>query len=470
MKSIINKISIMVLGVAILASCTDNFEEINENPNAALSVPSSLYIPTLAENTGDRLYSMFWGGDMGGNWAQHWSKVQYNDEEMYQPRNTVIETTIWEGLYAGTLQDAKNMYETAVTEENDKTKGVALIWHAYGFSILTDMFGDIPYTEALSAKEGINAPAYDLQSEIYPALVDSLSAAVTYLNGGGTIDATADIIYGGDAMGWIKFANSLKFRLLMRMSGQVDVSSQLTALMSQPMFTSNADHAAIPYLETNPNTNPLWNTVVFGVREEHRMSATLIDELVNLSDPRLSVYAEVNADGEYRGKPNGINSVPNDDYNYTNVSGIGEYYLQPDLPGLFMSYDELQFFKAEAAAKGFIGGSPADFYNSAITANFEWNGIGTSAPAYLALHPYSDVEGIHLQKWIALYGQGVEAWTEWRRTQVPTLTPAIDGVVNEVPSRLNYPAAEQSLNSGNYSSAVSRQGADVLTTPIWWMN
>jgi len=460
----------MVLGVAVLASCTDNFEEINENPNAALSVPSSLYISTLAESTADGMFSMFWGGDMGGNWAQHWSKVQYNDEEMYQPRNTVIEGTIWNGLYAGTLQDAKNMYETAVEEENDKTKGIALVWHAYGYSILTDMFGDIPYTESLSAKDGINAPVYDEQSAIYPALVDSLTNAVSYLNGAGSIDGTADIMYGGDATGWIKFANSLKFRLLMRMSSKTDVSSQLTDLMSQPMFTSNADQAAIPYLETNPNANPLWNTVVFGVREEHRMSSTLIDELVSLNDPRLSVYAEENADGEYRGKPNGINSVPNDDYNYTNVSGIGEYYLQPDLPGIFMSYSELEFFKAEAAASGFIGGSAADFYNSAVVANFEWNGIGASAPAYLSNNPYSDVEGIHLQKWIALYGQGVEAWTEWRRTKVPALTPAIDGVVNEVPSRLNYPAAEQSLNSGNYSSAVSRQGADVLTTPIWWMN
>ena len=459
----------MVLGVALLASCTDNFEEINENPNAALSVPSSLYIPTLAERQADILYSLFVGGDMGGNWAQHWSKVQYNDEERYQPRNTVIEGTVWEGIYAGTLQDSKIMYETAVSEGNDKTKGIALIWHSYGFSLLSDAFGDIPYTDALSAKDGISSPAYDLQSEIYPALVDSLTAAVTYLNGAGTIDATADIMYGGDASAWIKFANSLKFRLLMRMSGQVDVSSQLTALMSQPMFTSNDDEAKVQYLESNPNANPLWNTIIFSNRGEHKVSETLVTQLQNLADPRLEVFADENEDGEYRGKPNGITTVPNDDWNYGNVSPIGEFYLQPDLPGLFMSYSELQFFKAEAAAKGFIGGSPQEFYNSAVTANFEWNGIGSEATSYLLSNPYVDLNSIHLQKWIALYGQGFEAWTEWRRTQVPTLTPAIEGVVDEVPSRYNYPASEQALNGSNYSAAVSTQGPDVLTTPIWWM-
>lgn len=458
----------------LLGACTNNFEEINTNPNAALSVPSSLYISTMAERTSDIMYSMFVGGDMGGNWAQHWSKVQYNDEERYQTRNSVIETTVWNGLYAGTLQDAKNMYETATVEGNDQTKGVALIWHAYGFSLLTDMFGDIPYTEALTAKSGNNTPAYDAQEDIYPALIDSLDAAVTYLGGAGSIDATADIVYAGEASSWIKFANSLKFRLLMRISGKVDVSSELQALMSQPMFTSNDEDAKLVYLETNPNANPLWNTVVFSVREEHRMSATLVDILAGLSDPRLEVYAELNDADEYRGKPNGITSVPNDDYNYTNVSGIGEFYLQPDLPGFYMSYSELEFLIAEAADKGFISGGAAVagvHYNNAITANFEFNGLAADAAAYIVSNPYGGtLNNIHLQKWIALYGQGVETWIEWKRTKVPTLTPAIDGVVNSVPLRYTYPAAEQSLNNGSYSAAVSSQGSDVLTTPIWWIN
>lgn len=471
MKYLNKYILIAVLGAFALNACTDNFEEINTNENEPLSVPSSLYISTLAERTSDIMYSMFVGGDMGGNWAQHWSKVQYNDEERYTIRNSVVEGTVWEGLYAGTLQDAKNMYESALAEGNDKTRGVALIWHAYAFSVLTDAFGDIPYSEALQAKEGENTPAYDLQSDIYPALIDTLANAATYLGGAGTIDATADIIYAGNASNWIKFANSLRLRLLMRESGVVNVSADLSALMSQPMFTGNDDEAKLVYLETNPNANPIWNTVEFSTRDEHRMSSTLIDILAGLNDPRLDVYAELNDDDEYRGKPNGFNNVPNDTYNYTNVSGIGEFYLTPTLPGYYMSYAEQEFLIAEAINKGFITGDATTHYNNAITANFEANGLSAiDAAAYIFSNPYGgDLNNIHLQKWIALYGQGVETWIEWKRTRVPALTPAVDGAINVIPSRYPYPANEQSLNPESYNEAVSRQGADNLTTAVWWM-
>src|SRR5690606_33804847 len=129
-----------------------------------------------------QLYSTFNGGDMGATWVQHWGKVQYNDEERYQPRVTSIDNW-WDLLYVRPIQDAQKMKEFAITEENDVARGIAMIWQTYVFSLLTDTFGDIPYSQALGAEAGNTLPAYDRQQDIYPAMVDTLEAALTFLSG-----------------------------------------------------------------------------------------------------------------------------------------------------------------------------------------------------------------------------------------------------------------------------------------------
>lgn len=137
----------IILSIIFTWACTNDFEEINQNPNGPTKVPAALLIPAQLERTQDELYSTFTGGDMGNCWAQLWSKVQYNDEARYNPRGSII-NRIWNNFYAGSLMDGKVMLEIATEEGNENLQGVAKVLMTYNFSILTDMYGDIPFTDA----------------------------------------------------------------------------------------------------------------------------------------------------------------------------------------------------------------------------------------------------------------------------------------------------------------------------------
>lgn len=454
--------------VTMAGACTKDFEEVNSNPNGPTSVPAELMIPALVERSADRLYSTFVGGDMGHCWAQLWGKVQYNDEARYNPRGSVIDV-IWDDFYAGTLTDAVEMYNLAVLEENANLQGIALVMQAFSYSVLTDMYGDIPFSEAIKAIDGNNAPIYDSQQAVYAGILTMLDNANVLLSAnGGDISTSSDILYGGDYSGWKKFGNSLKFRVLMRMSNAGSVSADLQALVNAGgMFTSNADEAKLIYLESPAvNANPVYNSVVAGLREEFKVGEVIVNMLIADGDPRLAVYAQENEDGIFRGKPAGIQDVPSDTWSYGNVSPIGELYLDPTAPAHFMSYAELQFLMAEAAQRGLITGSASAFFTNAIDANLVANGL--AAGSYVVSYD-NTLEIIATQKWIALFGQGVEAWTEWRRTGFPALTPAIDAIsINEIPSRYTYPSSEQSLNAASYTAASAAIGGDNLTTKLWW--
>lgn len=321
------------------------------------------------------------------------------------------------------------------------------------------------------------------------ALLDS---AVTRLQGSGVINADQDIMYGGSASSWMKFANSLKFRLLMRMSAKVDVSADLQAIVTGGNhFTSNADNAELDYTGSNPNANPLWNNIVFGTRSEWKINQTIVQMMEGLSDPRLDVYGQPNKDGIIRGVAPGVLNPTTNGYDYTNTSALGEYFLAPDMPGLFMTYSELMFLVAEAAKKGYISGGDATAqtaYEAGITASFNtYNGfenedgsvINIDAAAYIissgvAYNPGTALTQIATQNYLALYGQGQEAYTEWRRTKIPVLTKALDPLADlsgdGIPTRYTYPTDEQTLNTANYNAGSEMVGGDELDSPLWFMN
>jgi len=470
-------ITILLFGLLVSVGCDSNFEEINTDPNNPVAVPSSLLIPGVVRSAQNSANSTFIGGDMGACWAQHYAKVQYNDEARYIPRQGTI-AGVWDTWNAVVISDANSMHKIAVEEENNNMQAVALTLQAYGYAFLTDVYGDIPFTEAMKADtEGIIAPAYDSQETVYTGVLAMLDNAIALFGTGGTIDGTNDILYGGDSGLWKKFASSLKFRMLMRASAKMSVGADLQALVSSGnLFSSNAEEAKLVYLSASPSANPLYESVVFGTRGEWKINETIVTHLDFESDPRLPVYAQVNDAGEIRGKPSGYTDVPSDDWSYANVSPIGEFYLRPEAPGFFMSYPELKFLMAEAVVKGYISGDANTYYRDAIIASLDFNEISAADYAgFLETKVLSATESlakeqIATQKWVALFGQGVEAWTEYRRTGFPVLVPAFEADLNEVPSRYNYPTDEVSINRANYEAAVAAQGPDLLTTPIWWMN
>jgi hypothetical protein len=478
MKKIKILITALVMGSLTFIGCDKGFEELNKNPNEPTTVPSGLLLADLVRNTGNTLYSTFVGGDMGSCWSQQWAKVNYEDEERFKYRMGVIEGNCWKGIYESVIADARSMEKIAISEENDYNQAVAIIMQAYGYSIMTEWFGDVPFSEACHGEEGILTPKYDSQEDIYDGIFAMLDEANTLLTtGSGSMNASTDLVYSGDHSQWLKFANSLKFRLLMRVSAKrTGVGAELQSIVSnRSIFTSSADDAKLNFLDAAPNANPIYESLVFGSRYEYKINSVMVDMLTNLNDPRLPVYAEPNNAGVYRGKPSGIEEVPNDDYNYDNVSAIGALYVDPAFPGFFMTYSELMFLMAEAANKGYITGDAATYYYNGIAASLAFNGVSGGYAAYIAQASVAYTAGaaglqkIAEQNWIGLYCQGIESWTEWRRTKFPVLSLPIDAVIDEIPSRLVYPGIEQSVNKVNYNAAKAALGGDELTTKFWWL-
>ncbi|MEP3837977.1 MAG: SusD/RagB family nutrient-binding outer membrane lipoprotein [Algibacter sp.] len=451
-------------------SCDSGFEDVNSNPNDPIVVPSELLLGGTLRSTADRISDYFLAGEAGSCWVQHLGKPVYNDNELYIPRQTVIEA-LWDVLYASVIKDANIMQDLAAEEGNSNMQGVALVIKANAYQILTDAFGNIPMTEALTADSNGNiTPVYDdSETVVYPAIIDMLTQADAFLNGDGEINTSQDLLYGGDWSKWKKFANSLKFRVMMR-SGN---TSGLQSLVSAGnLFTSNDDEAKLTYLTAAPNANPWFEGLVDGGRvSEWCLGQELVMYMQSYSDPRLAAYAqEVGGNGSgngYVGKPAGIQDIGNSFYgDSNNVSLIGEQYLLSDAPSYFMSYAQLNLLMAEAAEKGFISGDPATYFAAGIAASAESNGV--AAPSITYNGGTAGLQQIAEQSWVALYMQGFEAWAEWRRTGFPVLPLAIDAEEPSIPTRFNYPVSQQSLNGVNYTDAVSAQGADKLTTSLWW--
>lgn len=457
--------SLIIFLFIFTISCEDDYIETNQTQSSTVE---SLSISEIIRVISNLNYNLIFS-EAGKSWAQQTSKIQYNDTEIYIPRQGVI-NNIWDVYYKSTLPLIEEMYLIGETENNNSIKGASLVLKAYSFSFLTDLFGDIPFSEALTS----TTPRYDLQENIYPQLILMLTEAEALFSSRDIIDSDSDVLYHGEITKWKRFANSLKFRCLMRMSNSIDVSNQLQHLINtNSLFQSNEDEAKYIYPGDTPNANPIHETIVDGNRGEFKINSVTVEMLKANNDPRLPIFAQPNSDGFYLGKPSGGNSyygIPQQ-YTYLNVSAIGRLYLRPNTPAYLMSYPELEFLIAEAIQKGFISGSVYDHYNSGINASFEANGISELARQFLIDNPFDPsnaLEQIGNQKWLALYLQGFEAWTEQRRTGYPLLTPAANGIIDEIPSRLNYPELQLTENTINYNAAVASQGSDNLTTQIWW--
>jgi hypothetical protein len=471
------KISILfVAALAFLsASCDKDFEIVNSDPNNPLELPAHLMLGNIIRVNQNVIYGMQQGGDMGMCWAQHVSKVQYNDEERYIPRRGAIDG-VWDNIYASVISDAKSMYVLAEAEGNESLKGVSLVMQANGFQILTDLFGPIPFSEVFVS--GNFKPKYDSQEAVYTGIIDMLTKADALLaSGKGSVPASSDLVYGGNVAKWRKLANSLKLKALMRISKKVNVASQVAALVaSGNLMSSNADSANLTYLVAQPDANPIYETIVFGAREEYKISSVLVSKLQSLNDSRLTVIADKNNAGLYVGNIPGEENTSN----YGGFSALGSFYLSPTLSGVILSYSQVQFYLAEAANEGFISGGVTkalEYYNNGIKSSFGFNGVGADAADYIEQPNIAFTNqaqariNIGEQMWISLFGQGFEAWTEWRRTGYPALSPVMNAKESRIPTRLYYNSNEISLNKANYEAAVGTlTGGDKLTTPLWWMN
>lgn len=456
--------------VGALSACDEGLTEVNENPNAPEVVPAQhLLAQSIVSSVGSTYgsHGVWYGLYLTNIWSQQAAEVKYNDEDRYVPRPTQLEG-VWNSFYAGPLQDLLKVKEFAGADVN--LMGVAEVLTQLNFQYLTDTYGDIPYSEALRVEEGITSPKYDSQKDVYYGMLAKLAAAQGSFTGASTSSwEDGDVLYGGDVAHWRKFANSLRMRMAMRMA-QADpakAQQEFAAAFAAGGFTSNGDNAVLHWGTDQPSQNPIYDYYFNQDRYDFVISAAMVDSLQSHDDPRLAIYADVDRNGIYRGLPNG--SLPADfNLNVPDYSSIGEYFLAPDAPSVLMSYAEVLFLQAEAAARGWIGGDPATYYANGIRASMEQYGISNAAiTAYLAQPSvaYAGLPSIYFQKWLALYMNGPEGWAEQRRTGFPVLTPAVG---NQIPTRLTYPNQEQLLNQANWQAAITANGGSSIFDKVWW--
>ncbi len=507
-KIIYNKSTILITGLALmLSSCEKNFETINNDPNNPRSVPNSYLLVGAERGIMDNTTDVWWGANMGNQLAQYWSSNQYSSESRYQFRPGIT-NAYWGLFYSGGLNDPGSginvggLNELNVIIQNciadpagNAASGFAgnqiasaTILRVWILQTMTDAWGELPYSQALQPNL-YRAPKYDSQASIYAGLMSEMNSALSQIN---TAEAgpTGDLIYGGDMDLWTKFGNSLKMRLALRMA-DVDPANAKTAFEAAATaggLTANADNALWPY-GTGTDANPIYGNRYVDNRNDYCASDVFLNKLDSLSDPRLAAFFNpAVATGLYVGEVYGLTegnaaATPN-----SQVSQRSDLTLSADLPGIFMDYAQVEFMLAEASERGWsVTGSAQSHYDAGVGASIEyWTTLnGTPATpaditAYLA-QPMVDYtnpasgstykEKIGQQKWIALFNQGTQGWTEWRRMDFGILRLPADGVLDTydgIPLRMKYPVDEQTLNSGNYNAAIASQGPDLQGTKVWW--
>lgn len=383
------------------------------------------------------------------------------------------------------LNDIDRMVENGTGHPN--YRAMSGILRVFVLSVITDAFGDVPYTEAGAASaRNIFTPRYDTQETIYAGLIAELQQYTQDIDVNGTLDFGGDLVYQGDMLKWKKFGNSLLLRLLMRTSEQQP--QQASALIAQlladpaqyPVMESNADNFIYRYQGSFPDVFPLAPNFVRDFDFKYKsVSAFVVDSLTKFGDTRLHQFARptnASADSDnpvYVGLPNALPVTESANYNggYNHQSYLGTRFQSDREPAIWMTAPEVFFLKAEAAIRNFYPGDAQQAYHDGIQHSFEYWGAPFSAD-YLT-HPSVAYDGglpkVYLQKYFSLFFTGIEAWSDYRRTGYPHLVPGPTNVNDgKIPSRLPYPLSEQSLNQNNYHEASQRIGGDDMNSRMWW--
>ncbi|WP_116108173.1 SusD/RagB family nutrient-binding outer membrane lipoprotein [Lewinella sp. IMCC34191] len=458
-------------------SCTKDFEEINTNGNAPSGVQNELLLRQVLYGYGD---AMSYEGFVAGNLlSQHFAMIDFNLLDRHALSSPQEGGNPWDILYVA-LRDNQTMLEQSRANPAAAVyEGPALVLRAYLAMRLTDIFGDVPFFEAVSGRTtGIVTPAYDRQEDIYlgeGGILDNLRTAVSVMNDySGAIPLAGDIVYDGDLTRWTRFANSLRIKALVRISGRVDVSEELSTLYAADNFISESEQDATFDFASGPPNSFAFATARVGIFNVFLMSLTAEGIFDRLADPRVAtLYRPAANTGAFTGIINGIDAataiVPD---NYARPGTIWRERTG-DLDFNYMTAWETHLLLAEAAEKGFIETDARPLYERGVQLAFAyWQ---TELPAdYLTTGPAaydSDraLEQIITQKWIAGIGDAYEGWIEWRRTGFPELMPVEASLNNNLyPVRFPYPADEQALNFDNYRAAAEATDGNSVNVPVWW--
>jgi Starch-binding associating with outer membrane len=485
-----HKIFCIVAGMLLLISCNKtSYYEVN--PNTPSTATPALLLASIS-------YNVFYPGSMDRQgYASRF--ITY-----YQDANVVEQTYGWTtASYTSasynnytTLNQVEDMNTRAQSAGQVNYQGLAHFFRAVLFSQLTETYGDVPYSQALQALNGIPTPKYDVQENIYAGILKELDTANAML------DPTqgelgGDIIYGGapnEILQWKQLVNAFHMRLLIHLSKKVgsttiDVVQQFQDILSDPvkypLMTSISDNAQLVFnTSAANNNNPFYQNLT--IQTTASMEEGLVDTLIKYNDPRLFSYASpvsglpANVFSSYVGINAGLQASTQQTLSGLSSRLNSRYWIsQTNEPYIFLSYAEQEFLIAEAISRGWVttAGTADTYYNNGITASMKFYGIddGTIA-TYLAqplvqFNAANALTMITIQKYISFYLNSFwEPFFEYRRTGLPTLNVGPGTLNNElVPKRWLYPQNEYAINAANVNAAVQVQygGVDDINGVMW---
>ena len=507
------KILNIVLAAAVtpfLCCCTDNFEEYNTNPYEPHSLNPPMLFATMittginVQQNDNQMIDQMVAGPFSGylTMANSWGGSNFNTFNQTESWNQIPFNTPFEKFYSNYFK-----LETA-TGGKGHYWAMAKLLRVNTMLRVTDCYGPIPYSQVANGKTAV---AYDSQEDVYKHMFEDLDYVIQML--GEFVDEVGglkplegyDPVYNGDYNKWMRFANSLKLRLAVRIS---NVSPELARTKAEEavkstrgLIDTNDNNA---YVGVGAEPNPLW--LVASSWGEIRINATIASYMKGYSDPRSAVYfttSKLGGDSPYMGMRSGLEGVKPATYSGYSMPN----YEQKDDMLMFCAA-ETAFLRAEGALRGWdMGGSARDFYEQGVKLSFDQRKV-SGADEYLANavavpEPFIDpvnpakcnytpktkitiawnvgasteekLERIITQKWIANFPLGFEGWADYRRTGYPEVFPSVSNLSNGVIDtnrqlrRLPFPLSEKQGNSANVSAAVSMLGGpDTGATDLWW--
>ncbi len=485
MKNILKYVTVLIIGL-LLTSC-EKFLDVNVDPNNPTEVSPDLVLPTAQKYTAQLIQSNRRLNHLGNmlmyNWSQSDGFAWYPDEFKYN-----VTSSFYQNIFNRTYGDALKQYQILDQLEGryDYYRAIGKIMKAYHFQLLVDCYGDIPYTEALLREEEAT-PIYDDATTIYASLITELTTAINLIKDAeNPIEPDIDdAMFGGDMNNWIRFANTVKLRILVRESGVVNVQDDINDIVAEGSgFITEDVLLNLGYLVEEDKQNPLWDD--FGTDAGGTQTLTskatcatpyVLEYLTNTADPRIGYIYEKPTTG-HLGVIQGLldyDSPVVDALVPELVSNIGPGILKSGTMGAnILTLAESYFNQAEAAILGLTSGDAHSLYESGIEASFDYLGAPDASTYYSKNQNLvswdassNKLEAIITQKWIAVNGITAEqSWFDYSRTGYPSGLPISQlATTNDRPVRLFYPADEWSVNGENVPTQP-----DAFTAKIFWGN
>lgn len=515
MKKIIFNILIIASIILGLSSCS-NLDSINSDPNNASEVPSNMIFSGAQKDMIDYVYDNWFSGRQNLVYSQYWGQRNYTEEDRYQIRESV-NNNYFNYFYTSMTNmdqviklntDESTKAAASAYGDNSNQIAAAMIMKVWLYSVMTDTWGSIPYSQAGKLDDGVYYPAYDDHETIYKDLINKLDSAVSIIDVDNSAFTGGDMIYSGDASKWKKFANSLKCRLAIHMS-KVDSNwkTYIAEAIESGVFESNDDNAAYHYSTTSPEYCKFYSGFYISKRNDFSVTRGFMNILKGQADtlnskthpwegvvdPRYEIYTGVSATSSYVGIPYGVPSGQMTSAFRTlapNLYNLKPLVLHADFAVPLMSYAELKFILSE------YNDYDTSDYEDGVTASVKyWYSLAgeTISATDLATYVASvsgtvNAETVALQKYIDLYMNGTEAWVEYRRTGYPTqlikpgevtcidasgtkiyFTP-LSETKSDIIARVKYPTNESTLNGTNFSAAVANleDGTNNYYSKMFW--